>query len=317
MPDSCWRSIETLPREGKNALPWNEGSLGDCSLTRIAMRFGMDGRKVSYCEKTLASGRTVYFLRDNYFSSDDYWRVIPKRGILSACTQEELEEILTLIEALSARRNVSPRIATDRERIAAIAQKMPHYTFTQESNEDWFDYYYQSRDFARLVGRPLAKKRNFCRRFANRYPRAQFVVYRTKPEENVMQKIRAFLDDWYEAYPRKTDSLMREKRFLYRILDSETEEVWGLGLLCDGETIVGMSLGAFATDDVFVVHFEKARKDYEGAYPYLAHSFARALCCAVFLNREEDLGIPGLRKAKHDWHPVRMGRKGLFSIARK
>ena len=76
------------------------------------------------------------------------------------------------------------------------------------------------------------------------------------------------------------------------------------------------TLGALVTPDTYAVHIEKSRRDVEGGYPYLAHSLAKALPETVkVLNREEDLGVPGLRKAKHDWFPLYQLEKGVYEIA--
>ena len=81
------------------------------------------------------------------------------------------------------------------------------------------------------------------------------------------------------------------------------------------ETIAQLR-AALVTPDTYAVHIEKSRRDVEGGYPYLAHSLAKALPETVtVLNREEDLGVPGLRKAKHDWFPLYQLEKGVYEIA--
>ena len=60
--------------------------------------------------------------------------------------------------------------------------------------------------------------------------------------------------------------------------------------------------------DTIDVHFEKALDDLPGAYPMIAREFARQLQAGLpeirYLNREEDMGLPGLRKAKEEWYPM-------------
>ena len=62
------------------------------------------------------------------------------------------------------------------------------------------------------------------------------------------------------------------------------------------------------TADTLDVHFEKARADLPGAYPMVAREFARLVKNAMpqirYLNREEDMGVPNLRKAKEEWYPT-------------
>ena len=79
----------------------------------------------------------------------------------------------------------------------------------------------------------------------------------------------------------------------------------GTLLLCENEPIA-FSLGERLNADTFDISFEKA-VDIPGAYPMIARETARQLLAAhpelTTLNREEDMGIPGLRKAKAEWHP--------------
>lgn len=74
--------------------------------------------------------------------------------------------------------------------------------------------------------------------------------------------------------------------------------------------MLGFTYGAECAPGLFAVHIEKAARDVAGAYPALAQEFAKSLPEHITeLNREEDLGIPGLRKAKTDWAVKRFIRK--------
>ena len=74
-----------------------------------------------------------------------------------------------------------------------------------------------------------------------------------------------------------------------------------------------MTLGSFLTEDTFDVHFEKALDIADGAYPAINHGFANYLREKYprlrFLNREDDMGIPGLRKAKESYCPHHLVEK--------
>ena len=73
------------------------------------------------------------------------------------------------------------------------------------------------------------------------------------------------------------------------------------------ENLLGFSLGARLTDTIFDVHFERARGDIQGAYPAVNRSFAQAVRQrhpqVRYLDREDDMGLPGLRKAKLSYVP--------------
>lgn len=87
------------------------------------------------------------------------------------------------------------------------------------------------------------------------------------------------------------------------------------GVLMSGGRVCGFTFGAMVSPDVFAVHVEKASREVTGAYPVLASELAKTLPESVlFLNREEDLGLPGLRKAKSDWAPASMNQKGWITL---
>ena len=74
----------------------------------------------------------------------------------------------------------------------------------------------------------------------------------------------------------------------------------------------GFTYGSDVGENIFSVHIEKADRTVTGAYPALASALCKTLPERFTqINREEDLGIPGLRKAKEDWAPSTMIRKTL------
>lgn len=81
----------------------------------------------------------------------------------------------------------------------------------------------------------------------------------------------------------------------------------------DGDRVLAFTIGSRLSEDTFDIHFEKAREHTDGAYAVINREFARFLRekypAVRYLNREDDLGLPGLRKAKLSYYPARMGEK--------
>ena len=76
------------------------------------------------------------------------------------------------------------------------------------------------------------------------------------------------------------------------------------GLIRVDGNIIAMTMGEEINSNIFVVHFEKALKSYDGSYTLINNEFAkRKLSAYKYINREEDLGIQGLRKAKKSYYP--------------
>ena len=86
----------------------------------------------------------------------------------------------------------------------------------------------------------------------------------------------------------------------------------GIALL-DGDQVLAVTMGSQMSPDTFDIHFEKAREDVDGAYSAVNCEFARYLRLKYpevrFLDREDDLGLEGLRKAKLSYNPHHMTEK--------
>ena len=84
-------------------------------------------------------------------------------------------------------------------------------------------------------------------------------------------------------------------------------------VMVDGGEILAFTMGSFLSDDTFDVHFEKAREDIQGAYNAINRAFARHLRDKYpqlkWLNREDDMGLEGLRKAKLSYNPDHLCEK--------
>ena len=82
------------------------------------------------------------------------------------------------------------------------------------------------------------------------------------------------------------------------------------GYITSSDRVIGFTIGEIVGDTVYV-HVEKADHTIPGAYQFLSSSFLKNLDNADirFVNREEDMGLPGLRKAKLSLHPIKLLKK--------
>lgn len=193
---------------------------------------------------------------------------------------------------------------------SVLAQAYPHRELFAENNPDRWDYVYACSDFVRLEGSHFHGKRNFVKRFFKACPEAKFEVY----SNDLLEPCLTFLNEWYEGR-EMTDSLRLERGCIEKVLKNwDRLPVYG-GVLHDNERLLGLTYGARSAPDVLAVHVEKATRSVPGAYPALSQAFAQSLpLCIEYLNREEDLGIAGLRKAKQDWHPIAQLKKGIIEV---
>ncbi len=183
--------------------------------------------------------------------------------------------------------------------------------FRFHCDEGSFDYVYAIDDLADLKGKKYHGKRNHLNRFYEAYP-----DYSVQPvgEDNIC-RVRQMLDDWYSVrisenpdsdYHMERAALEKALRD-YRELDME-----GL-VLMNGEDVLAFTLASRLSEDTMDVHFEKARADVNGAYTAINCEFARYIRDKYpnirYLDREEDMGLEGLRKAKKSYHPHHMVKK--------
>ena len=209
-------------------------------------------------------------------------------------------------------------------------EKLLFYVVTQdefEKMDTWFpgvfeieydrndaDYVYEVEKLATLKGKKYQAKRNHINRFyANYEDRWE---YEPISKENVTECIE-MLHQWYlqkevaeDAKEQEAEIIVAEKSLTYF---DELHFRGGL-LRVDGE-VVAFCVGGKACHKTFVVHIEKAFAGIQGAYPLINQQFVQneLLGKYEYVNREEDMGLEGLRKAKLSYHPAFLLEKGLVT----
>lgn len=174
-----------------------------------------------------------------------------------------------------------------------------------------FDYVYEIDKLADLKGKHLQQKRNHIHRFCDAHP-----DWRAEPigPEN-LEECRQLVTRWYELHGQDDmeQDFLLEKRAIRRAFDAYFAlRMRGLAIRTEGR-LVAMTMGSLINDSIFDVSFEKAYADLQGAYPIVNREFAQMLREEYpnlqYLNREEDMGLPGLRKAKESYHPAFLVKK--------
>ena len=183
--------------------------------------------------------------------------------------------------------------------------------FRFHCDEDAFDYVYDINDLADLPGKKYHAKRTNLNRFAEQFPNAH-----SEPLGDAnLAAVEKLLDEWFENRLHEDpdgDFYMERAALRKALRDRKDLQLEGLALM-DGERALAVTLGSFLSPDMMDVHFEKGAPDIPGAYAAINCSFARYVRQkhpnVRFLNREEDMGIEGLRRAKQSYRPHHMIRK--------
>lgn len=224
---------------------------------------------------------------------------------------ENLKPTLDAIISDSRKRGIPCRLTSlTREDIQLLEQWYPGQFYFQP-DRDSYDYIYSIDALADLSGKKLQKKRNHCNRFHLLHPHCESFPI---TEENT-PAVLAMVEAWYaqKKAADPTASFHLEQAAITRALRyRDSLGLEGIALTEKGR-IIAMTLGSFLSEDTFDVQFEKALDDYDGAYAFINREFARFLRkkypALKWLNREDDLGIEGLRKAKLSYCPDRLVEK--------
>jgi len=173
-------------------------------------------------------------------------------------------------------------------------------------DRDQFDYLYDATDLAGLSGNRYHKKRNLLYQFKKNYN------YRyVDMSSGWVDAALAMQDNW--CVWRECDSdlqLAHENQAIEKVLShwNKINGIMGGGLLVD-DALVAYTIGERLSDDTLVIHFEKGDTAYKGVYQAMNQMFVEQVTAGPgnpirWINREQDLGDQGLRRAKESYHPA-------------
>ena len=184
------------------------------------------------------------------------------------------------------------------ERFSTLSDEFKE-KYELRENRDAADYVYLQKNLAELSGKKYHSKRNHISAFSKKFQWR----YEEINQSNIAA-IRECAALWYKPNSEKVDSyLLCEQRGLETILcNMDRLNVKGGAIFVD-ERAVAFTLGSPINNEVFDIHIEKALKDYGEGYTVINREFARRLEDYKYINREDDMGLEGLRKAKLSYKP--------------
>ena len=221
------------------------------------------------------------------------------------------KQALDAIIADAKERGIPCRVVGLTQEDCALLETLYPGRLRYHFDRDTFDYVYDIDDLADLKGRKFQKKRNHLNRFRESNP-----GYRLEPitDENISQ-VEALVEQWYDLRQQDnphSDYHMERAALKKALAQREALGLEGL-LLRTGDGVVAMTMGSQLREDTFDIHFEKALDIADGAYAAINNGFATYLREKYpqvrYLNREDDLGLEGLRKAKLSYCPHHMVEK--------
>lgn len=165
--------------------------------------------------------------------------------------------------------------------------------------DDLSDYVYETERLMTLSGKKLHSKKNHVNYFEKTFD----YEYEAVSPETAVKECKPLLLEWIDEKTKNVNPI--EHDAMEKMFDNyELFGIKGAVLRVDGE-IVAMTFGERLTDDTALIQVEKAREDIRGSYPMINKLFLQnEWSDTTFVNREEDMGLEGLRRAKESYCPI-------------
>lgn len=291
-----FKTLELADKELINGyLKINQRQNSESSFTNFYM-----WRK-SYCVKYAVFEDSLIMRcgRDN-----EWWYLMPYgKGDLKAA----IEEMIATAAECGKEFQLKAVGDEDKETLEKLFPE--RFVFTAEREN--FDYIYDAESLRTLAGRKLHAKRNHL----NHFLQNENYVYEPLNKDN-LGEAAAYLEQWCAEKACDSmehtlnDMLVCEREAIHEIFQAYDElDCQGALLRLNGQ-VKAFTLGEMLNNDTAVIHVEKAEHEIRGLYPAINQMFlSKALPAAKWVNREEDTGDEGLRKAKLSYMPEKLWSK--------
>lgn len=216
----------------------------------------------------------------------------------------DASSILPLIEADAAQHNTILRLydipTCALRRIKEYNAMYAVFAFRAEA-----DYIYSAHSLSSLTGAALKSKRNFVKGFTQLY-NYTYAPLQNDDIDECLEICRKWRDGQRKHDRSHEEEYQAIKRAFYNFKQLDLS---GGCIRVDGK-MVAFTYGSAINNDTFCIHIEKALPEYRGAYAAINKLFAETLPYQyIWINREEDMGLAGLRKAKLSYRPAMMQMK--------
>ncbi|WP_407308241.1 DUF2156 domain-containing protein [Desulfosporosinus sp. SB140] len=194
------------------------------------------------------------------------------------------------------------------EDILMINREYPEH-FEYKEMRDSFDYVYFLDKLVTLSGNSLHSKRNYL----NRFMKENHDWFFEPINRDNLSECWEMNQEWCKINPCDEGSIYKENCAVRRCFNHFPELGLEGGLIRVEGKVIAYTMGEKLNSDTYVIHIEKAFGNIVGAYQMINHEFASLIKKnypnLIYVNREEDMGVEGLRKAKLSYHPDRMEEK--------
>lgn len=268
-----------------------------------------------YCFATLYMWQHLY--KTGYYIGDGFAVLIGEYegdtfSILPLCSKDKLPQVIDFVlnyfESIESKlyfRGITQEIVDD------LKEYYPgRFEYIEE--RDLFDYVYDAESMRTLAGRKNQKKRNHINYFLKEYEgRFEYKLLDKDNFDECLDLVKQWADNKEEnnEYDEGMDDELIGIKKIFNNYDVLKFNVKIGGIYIDGK-LEAFTIGELLNPNMALIHIEKANPNIRGLYPFINQQFlVNEFSDVEFVNREEDLGIPGLRKAKLSYHPIRFVEK--------
>ena len=275
----------------------------------------VDYEACEYCFNTLYMWQHLY--KTGYYIGDGFAVIVAEYegntfSILPLAKKEDMPRVIKfIIDYFEKEQKKIYFRGITKEVVDYLKENYPDkFDYTEE--RDLFDYVYDGDSMRELKGRKNVKKRNHINYFLKEYE-GRF-EYRLL-DENDFDACLKLVEEWTSNKEEngQVDEEMEEEligiKKLFNSFPVIKDKLKIAGIFIDGK-LEAFTMGEYLNPNMALIHIEKANPSIRGLYPYINQQFlVKEFSDVEFVNREEDLGIEGLRKAKLSYHPVKFVEK--------
>ncbi len=275
----------------------------------------VDYEACEYCFNTLYMWQHLY--KTGYYIGDGFAVIVAEYegdtfSILPLAKPEDMPKVIKFVVDYFEKENKKIYFRGITKEVVEFLKENYEGKFQYTEERDLFDYIYDGESMRTLKGRKNVKKRNhinfFLKEYEGRYE------YRLL-DENDFDACLQLVEEWTsnkeennEVSEEMEEELIGMKK-LFANYDILKDRLKIAGIFIDGK-LEAFTMGEYINPNMALIHIEKANPSIRGLYPFINQQFlVNEFSDAEFVNREEDLGIEGLRKAKLSYHPCRFVEK--------
>ncbi|MEW9079031.1 DUF2156 domain-containing protein [Terrisporobacter glycolicus] len=275
----------------------------------------VDYEACEYCFNTLYMWQHLY--KTGYYIGDGFAVIVAEYegntfSILPLAKKEDMPRVIQFVVDYFEKEQKKIYFRGITQEVVDFLKENYPGKFNYIEERDLFDYVYDGESMRELKGRKNVKKRNHINYFKKEYEgRYEYRLLDEKDFDACLELVQEWTSNKEEN--NAVDEEMEEEligiKKLFENYSILKDKLKIAGIFIDGK-LEAFTMGEYINPNMALIHIEKANPVIRGLYPFINQQFlVNEFSDVEFVNREEDLGIEGLRKAKLSYHPVRFVEK--------